>query len=54
MNQNTFTVLFIIISGLIGFVINEYWEGVVLSKGIVVFMMIAYFAGRYSTRLPKK
>lgn len=54
MNQNTFSVIFIILSGLIALVLNEIYDGELYTRYIVIFMIISYFVGRYSVNFPKK
>lgn len=54
MNQNTFLVIFIIISAVIALLLNEFYESEFMAKYIIIFMLIAYFAGRYSVNFPKK
>ncbi len=53
MNQNTITILFIICSGTLFYLINEFVGEYFLSKFIVVFTLGAFFLGKYSAKFPK-
>jgi len=53
MKQSTFKGLFIILSGIIFYLINEFLGEYILSRFIIIFTLSSFFLGRYSAKFPK-